>query len=66
MCLATVFLDDKNGQESEPLCTNIAKATLDGTAWIFTDLLDRQTQIQGTISSIDLVGNAIFITETKS
>lgn len=59
MCLSKVF--EKNGASERMLLNNIQKITFDGSGIIFTDLLERDTRIEGKLLSADLVNGKVII-----
>lgn len=55
MCLSTVY---KNGNL---LCKNIAKVEVKDDRLIFTDIMGIKTEVEGTVSNIDLLENIISV-----
>ena len=63
MCLSKVI--EKNGSSEHVLLNNIQKFTFDGDGIIFTDLLEKDTRVQGKLVSADLVNGKVIIDTTK-
>ena len=61
MCLSTVY-----NQKNEKLAGNIATVRAEYGRVIFTDILGISTAVEGTIDSIDLMENLIYINQPSS
>lgn len=61
MCLSTVIKE----KSSEPVCKNIAKIEVRDSSVVFTDIMGRQTVVNGAIISMDLMENIITVSEEK-
>lgn len=59
MCLSNVF--EKKGLSENIILSNIQRFTVDGDGVLFTDLLERETRIQGKLVSADLVNGKVII-----
>lgn len=59
MCLSTVF-KDKDGQLEE-IASQISEIRLDGSVVRCIDIIGVETEVEGSISSIDLIGNKIIV-----
>lgn len=59
MCLSNVF--EKKGLSENIILSNIQRFTVDGDSVLFTDLLERETRIQGKLVSADLVNGKVII-----
>lgn len=59
MCLSRVF--EKKGAEETLLLNNIQKISFEGDSVIFTDLLERETKLQGKLITADLVKGKVVI-----
>ena len=59
MCLSTVVRVSDG--VSEPVLTQVSEAKVNGNTVTFTDLLGVETEIQGTITDVDLIDNKIYI-----
>jgi predicted RNA-binding protein len=59
MCLSRVF--EKKGSEETLLLNNIQKISFEGDSVIFTDLLERETKLQGKLITADLVKGKVVI-----
>ena len=60
MCLSTVYVL-KDNNEKELLCKNIASVTTDKEDIVLTNLMGIPTRIKGTISTINLTDNYIYV-----
>jgi len=60
MCLATVYVL-KNNDEKELLCKNIASITTDHEKLIFTNLMGIPTTVTGTLATVNLTDNYIYV-----
>ena len=58
MCLSTVF-----NQKNEKLAGNVATVRAENGRVVFTDILGISTAVEGTIESIDLMENLIYINQ---
>ena len=59
MCLSTVFVMGESGPEE--LCGYVSSAVVgDGTV-TFVDIMGAETVVEGSIASVDLVENKIFV-----
>ena len=58
MCLSTAY-----NQKNEKLAGNVATVRAENGRVIFTDILGISTAVEGTIDSIDLMENLIYITQ---
>ncbi len=56
MCLSTGY-----NQKNEKLAGNVAAVRAENGRVIFTDILGISTTVEGTIDSIDLMENLIYI-----
>ena len=61
MCLSTVY-----NQKNEKLAGNVAAVRAENGRVIFTDILGISTAVDGTIDSIDLMENLIYINQPSS
>ena len=61
MCLSTVY-----NQKNEKLAGNVAAVRAENGRVIFTDVLGISTAVEGTIDSIDLMENLIYINQPSS
>lgn len=59
MCLSTVFRD-KDGQ-LEQVASQVSEIRLDGSLVRCFDIIGVETEVEGSIQSIDLVGNRIVV-----
>lgn len=59
MCLSTVI--KVVGDQSEELCNHVSNVEVDGGKVTFVDIMGIRTEVEGTISSIDLVENKIYV-----
>ena len=59
MCLSTVYKAE--GDTLEEVCSLVSSAQDKGGSVEFTDVMGAVTVIQGTIESVDLVGNKIVV-----
>ena len=59
MCLSTVF-KDKDGQLEE-VASQVSEIKLDGGKVRCFDIIGIETEIEGSIASIDLVANKIIV-----
>lgn len=59
MCLSTVF-KDKDGQ-LEQIASQISEIRLDGPVVRCIDIIGVETEVEGSIASIDLIGNKIIV-----
>lgn len=59
MCLSTVFRD-KDGQ-LEQVASQVSEIRLDGPVVRCFDIIGVETEVEGSIQSIDLVGNKIVV-----
>lgn len=60
MCLSTVYKLG-NGEQPEQVCSNVTKVEVDGTTVKFTDLLGGEYELEGTITSVDLIESRIYV-----
>ena len=56
MCLSTVY-----NQKKEKLAGNVAVVKAENGRLVFTDILGISTAVEGTIESIDLMENLIYV-----
>ena len=63
MCLSKVYTNKESSDTL--LLTNIQRINFDGGAVIFTDLLERETRIEGRLLSADLVGGKVIVETTN-
>ncbi len=63
MCLSKVYANKESSDTL--LLTNIQRINFDGGAVIFTDLLERETRIEGRLLSADLVGGKVIVETTN-
>ena len=61
MCLSTVY-----NQNNEKLAGNVAAVRAENGRVIFTDILGISKAVEGTIDSIDLMENLIYISQPSS
>ena len=61
MCLSTVY-----NQKNEKLAGNVAAVRAENGRVIFTDILGISTAVEGTIDSIDLMENLVYINQPSS
>ena len=59
MCLSTV-IKLENGNE-EPILSQVSNAEVGDNKVTFTDIMGIETEVEGTITSVDLVENKIYI-----
>ncbi len=59
MCLSTVYLLGKD--EPEEIATHVSNATAKDGEITFVDILGAETKVKGSIESVDLVENKIFV-----
>lgn len=59
MCLSTV-IKVTDGQ-AEEVCSQVSEAEVGEGVVTFTDILGIKTEVAGTITSIDLIENKIFV-----
>lgn len=59
MCLSTV-IKVQNGV-SEPILSQVSSAEVENDKVTFTDIMGVQTEVKGTITSVDLVENKIYV-----
>ena len=63
MCLSKVYA---NKEDSESLLlSNIQRIVFDGDIIVFTDLMERETRIQGRLILADMVGGKVIV-DTQS
>jgi len=60
MCLSTVYVL-KDNNEKELLCKNIASVTTDYEKLTFTNLMGIPTTVTGTIATVNLTDNYIYV-----
>ena len=60
MCLSTAYRLVPEG-EDEKLFEYISDVKVDGDKILFTDVLGKEMEVQGTIKSMDFVGSKIYI-----
>ena len=60
MCLSTVI--EVVGGEAHPVLSQVSNAQVNDGTVTFTDIMGIQTELKGTISSVDLVENKIYVT----
>ena len=63
MCLSTVFVLGEG--EPEEICSHLSNATVENDEITFVDIMGAQTKVKGTIDSVDLVENKIFVAAAK-
>ncbi len=63
MCLSKVYANKESSDTL--LLTNIQRINFDGGAVVFTDLLERETRIEGRLLSADLVGGKVIVETTN-
>jgi predicted RNA-binding protein len=61
MCLSTVYKLVEGKDDPEEVCSHVSTAQADGDTVTFTDIMGTETKLVGTISSVDLVGNKIYV-----
>lgn len=59
MCLSTAYLDRKD--EDKVAARYVASIDVNGRDIILTDVMGFTTQIEGSISSVDLTGGTVII-----
>ena len=59
MCLSTVMLE-KNGT-SEKVCEYVSNVKTEGNKITLTDVLGTETEVFGTIKSMDVIKNLIVV-----
>ncbi|MCQ2529927.1 MAG: CooT family nickel-binding protein [Lachnospiraceae bacterium] len=59
MCLSTVMLE-KNGT-SEKVCEYVSNVKTEGNKITLTDVLGTETEVFGTIKSMDFIKNLIVV-----
>ena len=59
MCLATVYVTHDGTDEK--VCSSITHMDAKGGTLVFTDLLGRRTQVQGTIYEMDFNGSHVYV-----
>ncbi len=59
MCLSKVYADRVDAETL--LLSNIQRIRFDGDSIVFTDLLERETRIEGRLLSADLVGGKVIV-----
>ena len=59
MCLSTVY-QVKNGQ-AEPVISQVSAAEVHDGSVTFTDILGTTTDVEGVITSVDLIDNKIYV-----
>ena len=59
MCLSTIYAEQRNRRET--LATAVQGGLVHGDSLIFTDILGNQSQVNGTIASVDLIHNEIVV-----
>ena len=59
MCLSTVYKD--KGGELEEVATQVSEIKLDGATVRCFDIIGVETEVEGSIASIDLIGNRIVV-----
>ena len=60
MCLSTVV--KVTDGVSEEICSQVSNAEVGDGKVTFTDIMGITTEVEGTITSIDLVENKIYVT----
>ncbi|MBR4056893.1 MAG: CooT family nickel-binding protein [Oscillospiraceae bacterium] len=60
MCLATVYFVDSTGERAK-VADSITEVAVDGLQITITDLLGGTTVLNGSIQSVDLVGNSLVV-----
>ena len=60
MCLATVCYIDNSGERAK-VADSITEVAVDGLQITITDLLGGTTVLNGSIQSVDLVGNSLVV-----
>jgi len=61
MCLAKVFVEDPEGEDTQLVLENTTKAFVDGDTIRVTSLLGEAQEIQGRIESIDFVDGRLLV-----
>ena len=59
MCLSKVYTVDQSDEKL--LLNNVQKIAFDGNDIIFTDLLEKETRIQGRLVLADLVNGKVVV-----
>lgn len=59
MCLSMIYAEQRNRREM--LATAVQGVLVHGDSLIFTDILGNQSQVNGTIASVDLIHNEIVV-----
>lgn len=59
MCLSRVF--EKRGSTEQLLLNNIQRISFEGDSIIFTDLLEKETKLQGKLILADLVNGKVIL-----
>ena len=65
MCLSNVYLLKAN-QEKELLCKNIATMTTRDNKLVFTNLMGIPTVVDGTLETVNLMDNYIYVRSRES
>lgn len=60
MCLSSVF-ELREGAEPQQVASKISSAQVEGNKVVFTDIMGDETTLYGTIESVDLLENKIFV-----
>ena len=61
MCLSTVY--KIKGQEQEKICEYVSRVENKGDGFVFTDVMGEETEVKGTLRSMDFVKNIILLEE---
>lgn len=62
MCLAqAVFEPEREGEEEELFCENVARVEVDGQRITVYDLIGRPYETEGTVKSISFVGESKLV-----
>ncbi len=60
MCLSTI-IKRVDGKDAGELCSNVSEVDISGTRITFTDIIGATHEVEGKISSVDLIKNKIFV-----
>ena len=59
MCLSTVMLEKEGG--SEKVCEYVSNVRTEGNKITLTDVMGTETEVFGTIKSMDFIKNLIIV-----
>lgn len=64
MCLSTI-IKVVDGKDTGAICDNIREVSVDGSRLTFIDIIGSEYEVDGKISSVDLIENKIFVDVTE-